>query len=357
MKKSIVLFMFCFSTLFSLGEADEYTYKTWTPPVHARGLKTQALKGAPRYVAFDNNQPTVKIGVINQSSAVDSVLLEAILAAVTKQVVDDFFPYYGVGVNFRVLEDSSDDWDVYVPLIITDTLTNPPQALAFHSMEDSTNRNGIPIHEFVVDSPVLANGTPYIVIPLGTIKGSYGVIPTAGSQNPFSPPTFETVLSFAISHEVLETLHNYGVNKYYSYQKFKGNTMISIDYFVAEVCDPVEHSPGYLIDGFNMSNFVLPSYWVPELAEGPFDFLDTVPAPLTPYAGELMYTATNSYGSQNYILSSSPYDPETLQHIPQEILFSSRRPNDRGRGRGNAGDLHLMHLIEDPIIVEEFEGN
>src|SRR5262249_44442186 len=122
-------------------------------------------------------------------------------------------------------------------------------------------------------------------------------------------------------------------------------TLVGIDYYVAEVCDPVEHSPGYLIDGFNMSNFVLPSYWVPELAEGPFDFLDTVPAPLTPYAGELMYTATNYQGSQNYVLVSSPRQPEVLDNIPQEILFSQRRPNDRNRGF--LGDLHLLHLIEE----------
>jgi hypothetical protein len=89
--------------------------------------------------------------------------------------------------------------------------------------------------------------------------------------------------SLVASHEVVETLVNRFVD---------GGVLASYGsgqaFYFCEAADPVEGQPGYFshhagVD-YAMSNFVLPSYFVPN-APGPYDHGGYVHAPLTPAPG------------------------------------------------------------------------
>lgn len=73
-----------------------------------------------------------------------------------------------------------------------------------------------------------------------------------------------------LSHEVLEMSADPGINLYASgfYTKDRRHHRAWIPY---EVCDPVEDNL-YQIDGFNMSDFVLPEWYEPERPMGSVRF-------------------------------------------------------------------------------------
>lgn len=75
--------------------------------------------------------------------------------------------------------------------------------------------------------------------------------------------TSESV-SGGVSHEVLETLGDMGANGW----KDKGNGIMGAE----EVCDPVQNTGYQTSNGVYVSNFVLPSYFIPG-AVGPWDQL------------------------------------------------------------------------------------
>jgi hypothetical protein len=190
----------------------------------------------------------------------------------------------------------------YVPLVIDDFLATDCGCISFHAFQAPGAFNGPPIGEYVFNPPVLPNGTPYIVIPMGDSSTDYGVVPASLSGDPTLPPTFDTIFSNSVSHEVLETLHNYTTNLW----TLNANGNIdSINEFINEVCDPVESTPGYVMCGYNVSNFVLPSYWT-YLSTGPYDFLNTVSAPFTPFAGEQSFIQVGPCGAENFVIVSLP---------------------------------------------------
>lgn len=246
------------------------------------GLPNANKIKAPPYITSKNGFPVMQVGVLNRTSRVSSRLLKKTLKVVTKQVTEHFAHFYGIYVNFTVFEDQNKvDWKRYVPLIIDDLLPIDRQTLGFHAYQDEP-ANGFPVQNAVFNPPDLPVGTPYMVIPLGNANTNYGIIPASMKGDPTIPPTFRTIFSWTVSHEVLETLHDYtALNQQFN---FIGNIDF-VDAYIREVCDPVQFTPGYVICGLNVSNFVLPSYWTNDLPEGPYDFLNTVQAPLVPFAG------------------------------------------------------------------------
>lgn len=274
---------------------------------------------APPYIQYDDALPVMQFGVVNQSKSIDQELLERVLKTCLKQVERDFSPYYGIIFDYEFIDNMEDvNWKDYVPLIITDYLVHDLDVLGFHYTEDFSGTFHAPISYYLYNPPDLPNGAPYAVIVMGSPETDYGIIPAFLRNSPTLPPTFESIFCFVVSHEILETLHNYGVDKFYYFWNVVDGY---IDYYTGEVCDPVEFTPGYIINCLFVSNFVLPSFWVQNLTIGPFDFLDTVPGPFTPFAGQLTYIHTSDAGSQNYTLYSSPYDPEVLIRIPGRVIF------------------------------------
>ncbi|MBS0654381.1 MAG: hypothetical protein JSR46_01260 [Verrucomicrobia bacterium] len=263
---------------------------------------------APPYITSEDGEPTMHFVVLNRSSRISSELLKQVLRAVKKQVSRDFVPFYGIHAHFKVVRDQNHiNWTTHVPLIIDDFLPDSAGCdfISFHSLQ-ATDGNGFPINEAVFNPPPIPNGTPYIVVPIGDSSTCYGVTPAFNGGAPFLPQTFDGLFSQAVSHEVLETLHNYTTNLAtldYSGDFFGPDTIVG---FIDEVCDPVSFSRGYEIHGLNVANFVLPSYWVNDLSVGPYDFLNTVQAPFIPYGGTQDLLLTFPCGAAFLTIVSPP---------------------------------------------------
>ena len=267
---------------------------------------------APPFIKVEEGRPVMQFAVLNRTSLISPAVLGKVLRAITKQVNEDFSPFYGIRARFQVFANELEvDWTQHAALIITDTLLQDCSCISFHAMEDS-NLNGVLIETQITNPPDLPIGTPFIIIPMGDATTDFGIVPASLLGDPTLPPTFEGIFSFTVSHEVLDTLHNYTTNL--ATLNFEGN-LDFVDAFFNEVCDPVENAPGYRIDGISVSNFVLPSYWINDLATGPFDFQLTVPAPLTPFAGTQTFIQFGPCGGELLELVSVPQpfgDPFTI---------------------------------------------
>lgn len=97
---------------------------------------------------------------------------------------------------------------------------------------------------------------------------------------------------------------------------------------VTKVCTPVALTRGYTIPGHNVagnrlwvSDFVLPSFWIQGLAKGPFNFLNTVLAPFTPYAGFIGFLRSSATGTEIFTKESHPRDPEDVIVVDQGSVF------------------------------------
>jgi hypothetical protein len=216
----------------------------------------------------------VKIGILNRASNIDVGTLNKILKAIEKQVERDFSPYYGTKVDITIVDDQTKvDWDKTVPMIISNDFTNmDPDNLGSHGI---VNLRGA-LDTIVTNPPELNIGSTVIFINAKAIYNN-GV--------PFNLPTFEAELSTVMSHEVLELLGNYQNSKHYYTPYIAGPYILFDVHYVGETADPTEFAPGYKIDGVWVADFVLPSYWKREFEVGPYNFLDTIISPLSPYKG------------------------------------------------------------------------
>jgi hypothetical protein len=90
-----------------------------------------------------------------------------------------------------------------------------------------------------------------------------------------------------LSHEIIEMIADPTCDK----QATSGGH--TYDY---EACDPVE-ADGYMVNGVNLSNFVLPAWYVTG-RPGPYDFLGKLQAPLTIDAGGYMTVDGQQVGAK-----------------------------------------------------------
>lgn len=245
---------------------------------------------APPYIQSKNGLPVMQVAVLNRTKLISSQLLNDTFQVIEFQVNRDFKPFYGISFEFYVFEETPENLaeiatGKFALFVITDLLVTNPGAgiLGFHDKQQSvSNFNGAPISTAISDPPDLPNGTPYIIVPMGSPKTKYGIVPASLSGDPTLPPTFATIFSNTCSHEMLETLANYAVNKVFLFVKAD-----HFKFYEGEVCDPVEFTPGYVINDLFVADFVLPSWYVTTLTKGPFSFLETTTAPLTPQNGEI----------------------------------------------------------------------
>lgn len=307
--------------------------------------KCHRLKNAPPYISSVNGFPEMQFAIIKRTNLISPELLCRTIEAIKIQVERDFGPYYGIEAKFHFFEDESRvDFGKFVPIFLVDFLETPvPGVIAFHNIQDSTEQNGVPISILIENAPALPDGTPYIIMPMGNADSGYGVLWAFLNfqGDPTLPPTFDGIFSWTQSHEVLETLHNYAVNEFYAINFFdnEGNLEV-IELYLGEVCDPVTFTPGYQIHDTYVADFVFPNFWVPTLQnQRPYNFLDTVTAPLTPYAGLLTFYALDRFGSQTFQLISPFNDPNNLLLNLVQILFSCDPIAPQAR------DLRRMHGV------------
>lgn len=329
---------FCIATSFA-AEAELFTIEKAKQMVSRQGQASSNVmeneffhrriewlslqKNAPRFFIADE-MPVMRVAVLNRTKLVSDHLLKKVLKVVKKQVKHDFAPYYGMQVKFYTFENESEiNWDKFVPLMIVDLLIADTDAIGFHDLQDSSEQNGDPISVWIANPPPLPDGIPYMIIPMGTPQTTYGVVPSALSKDPSLPPTFNTILSNVVSHEVLETLADFSIDKFFSL-----SAPTHIDFYSGEICDPVEFNPGYVIDDFNVANFVLPSWFVPNLGKGPFDFLNKTRRPFTPFEGEVNIIRANQTGdrlvSLDYVSAAS--DPKHPFFTTPEVIFAFAIP-------------------------------
>lgn len=326
------------SEVFDINHFDQITKESI---LNFQQLAARSQSNAPSFIKKKNGRPVMNVAVINRSEMVDKQLLKRILNVVAKQVERDFAPYYGISVSFRIFSHEDNvNWNNFVPLIIPDLLVTPAfGAIAFHDNERATVSpwiQGDPISLWITNPPVLPAAQPYMIIPIGTADSGYGVLWASLQGDPTLPPTFEGILSVAISHEVLETLGDYTATFPASNTPLKNPKFLN--FYVHEVCDPVEFAPGYKIDGEWVSNFVLPSFWIWGREEGPFDFLDTVVAPLTPYAGLLQFFKFGPCGvAKNLIIVSLSVDQGGNPLDPFIVDVGLFKPC-KNSGKKNAAD-------------------
>jgi len=212
-------------------------------------------------------------------------VLGAIALACEVQLNRDFAGEYGG--SFRVRVGAADTiLSGECVFAILPKLPNAPGAIAYHDV----NGQGVPV---LYDGITLSD----------TLIG-------AGNS-----------LSVAISHELLETAGDEACNQWVD--DGRGNE------YAREMCDAVESS-SYLVEGVEVSNFVLRAFFIPS-HEGPFDVGKVLRSPFDTAIGGYQIARTSGAGEHQV---SATYRPAHVFGLP------SRRPaTHAGSRRARRGVL------------------
>ncbi|HZU89655.1 MAG TPA: hypothetical protein VE993_10410 [Stellaceae bacterium] len=182
----------------------------------------------------------ITIAIINEATVVADADMPAVVAALQKQVEEHFWPAWGL--------------DAELDLVAKGTAA-PPGAWQLVILDDSDQADALGYHE-----------TTEAGLPLAKV---------------FARTTIEDGGSWTVaaSHELLEMLADPEINL----SVFVQDDETTGKLYAYEVCDPVEEAT-YLIDGIQVSDFVLPSYFergtVGATPAAPFDFLKRLVRPL-----------------------------------------------------------------------------
>jgi hypothetical protein len=155
-------------------------------------------------------------------------ILDDLSQALSDQICLEFADSYGlVSVLFRIITSPNDRQINEIAINFRDTIPEAPDALAYHQ-----EINGVPDIEVGVD--------------------------LFGSLADSDP------LTSGVSHEVLEMIRNPGANGWY---EIRGGSAEA-----GEECDVVQNTGYKSKKGLPISNFLLPSYFMPG-SKGPWDMM------------------------------------------------------------------------------------
>jgi hypothetical protein len=197
----------------------------------------------------------LSIGVQNFSHAVTSAEIQAAIGVFEDQVNIDF-GYY---------------WNLKPQVTLTPTKPSPNvqrwNAYIFDDVAQAirTNSNWFsPIVTGAVGWHTIQAALPYMVVLAGTSNSSFRAFNS---------------WTWTFSHELMEMIANPQLQYVGPYYPATGGAQSAVK-VGAEVCDPVEGT-GYLTpQGPILSNFVTPSWFNPQ-GQPDWDFLETLPGPLT----------------------------------------------------------------------------
>lgn len=216
-------------------------------------------------------------GLINESSFIKDSDLETMAAAFEIQLQRDFCPKY----NLPALP--------VKPFHPTDTI--PPGYWYLHFTDQVTEEGDFGYHSDV-------GGNIYAEIEIAILqKYGCGVLSTDPANG--GPDSVSSVAS----HELLEMTYDPMVTLW-------APSVLPIDGTsqAAEVADPVQECY-YQINGVQVSNFVLPNYWLTTNPVGAqYDFMDVLSAPFTVAPGGYA-VVSDANGATKEVYGSRPPSP------------------------------------------------
>ncbi len=232
--------------------------------------------------------PDITVSVINASTVVTDDECRALVAALQKQVSQDFAPVWGIDAAL-----------VFVP-----TGGKPDSGTWWLSILDTTDRAGVLGHH-----DLTPDGLP--------VGKSF-----AGTDKHFGHSWTVTA-----SHELLEMLADPDVNLAVFVHSDVGNGKL----YVYEVCDPCQDdSFGYDIDGVTVGNFVYPAYFQTFRPPGStkFDHMGKLQKPVPEVLSGGYISAFDVNGSTGW----HPVTGATVEPIASRLIrgrTSSRRERRR----------------------------
>lgn len=218
---------------------------------------------------------TVQVAVTNESSVMTDAQIAPIVAALQRQVAEDFGPI----------------WDAYATVKMFPKGQQPADWWWLGCFDDSDQAGALGYHD------VTPRGLPLGKAFLKT-DIHYGASP-----------------SVTLSHELLEMLGDPEINM--------AVQVGASTFYAYESCDPCEaDNLGYQIDGVLVSDFLTPQ-WFRQHGTGPFDFKSRIKKPLTLVAGGYMSIWTPHGG----------WTQKTAEGRPASYLERARVGSRRERRR------------------------
>jgi hypothetical protein len=205
----------------------------------ARGRRSRVTDPGPARREDPMRRPTIAF-VLAEGVDLGDVTLEQGVAALQKQVDNDFAPYWGRGAR----------------LVIAEADAIPSKSWVIVVVNDADQANALGYHDLTPED-----------LPIGK------VFVRTSEQDGVS-------WTSVASHELLEMLGDPTIN-------LLADMSGDVEY-VYEVCDPVE-GDSYQIDGVEVSNFVTPKWFEDNGNIGPWDFLGKTTKPLELTAGGYQY--------------------------------------------------------------------
>ena len=220
-----------------------------------------------------HTQPsTIQISVINESTVLTDTDVVPVVAALQKQVTNDFRPVWGIDAELNIVAKG----------------TQPPNGSWWLVLlDDSDQANALGYHDLTSDG-----------LPLGKVFAASDI--KAG-----------TSWTVTASHEFLEMLGDPNINL----TVFVQNTNSAGILYAYEVCDACEDdSVGYQIDNVLLSDFVYPSWFESFHAEGStqFDRMNKIHNPLQLLA--------NGYIGIFNVTAGSGWQQQTAEKRPTNLL-------------------------------------
>lgn len=179
----------------------------------------------------------IRIGVVSKVKEIELEQLRKIVAAINKQLALHFAPYWAIEAQATIFSSSSLIPTSYFPVTIEYDIGE--DLGGFHGVDDDG-------------------------VPFGKVR-------------------YSSKVSYVLSHEILEMVHNPYLKKFRKTTGFKENEDDPL--YVEEVADATD-GKGYLIDGIEVSNFITPDWFNKVHVENiKYDFLGLLKRPRELYEG------------------------------------------------------------------------
>lgn len=179
----------------------------------------------------------IRIGVVSKVKEIDLEQLRKIVVAINKQLALHFAPYWAIEAQATVFSSTTLIPSGYFPVTIEYDIGE--DLGGFHGVDDDG-------------------------IPFGKVR-------------------YSSKVSYVLSHEILEMVHNPYLKKFRKTTGFKENEDDPL--YVEEVADATD-GKGYLIDGIEVSNFITPDWFNRVHVENiKYDFLGLLKRPRELYEG------------------------------------------------------------------------